>query len=49
MEIHLYIYARKKHPKHNKLAVTDIHERPVGVFSDFAQVLTLALTIILPI
>ena len=51
--IAIYIYARKqhpftsyptaKHPKHNKLAVTDIREKPVNT----AQTSTLAPAIIL--
>ena len=36
-----------KHPKYNKLAVTDIPEKPVDFFNDTAWVPNLALAIIL--
>ena len=51
------IYARKKHPftgypaakhpKHNKLAVTDMQEKPVVLFTDTARVPAFAPAIIL--
>ena len=55
--IEIYIYAEKilsftcystaKHPKHNKLAVTDIREKPVNFFNDNARTSTLDPAIIL--
>ena len=33
MPIKIYIYFRKKHPKQNKLAVTDMREKPVDLFN----------------
>ena len=40
-------YAAAKHPKHNKLAVTGIREKPADFFNDTTRVSTLAPTIIL--
>ena len=37
----------KKHPKHNKLAVTDIREKLVDFFNDTVQASTFAPAIIL--
>ena len=34
-------YPAAKHPKHNKLAVTDIQEKPVNISNDTARALTL--------
>ena len=55
--IEKYIYVSKKHPftcclaakhpKHNKLAVADIREKPVDFFNDTAQASALAPAIIL--
>ena len=55
--IEIYIYVRKKHPfasypaakhpKHRKLAVTDIPEKSVEFFNDTAQASTLSPAIIL--
>ena len=55
--IEINIYARKKHPftrhpaakhpKHNKLVVTDIREKPVDFFNDTARASTLSPAIIL--
>ena len=40
-------YPAAKNPKHNKLAVTDIREKPVDFLNDIARVCTFAPLIIL--
>ena len=39
---HFTIYPAAKHPKHNKLAITDIREKPVDFFNDTARASTFA-------
>ena len=39
-------YLAAKHPKHNKLAVTDIREKQVDFFNDTARVSALASALI---
>ena len=43
----LYMLSHGEAPKNNKLAVTDIREKPVDFFTDTARAFTLAPAIVL--
>ena len=45
----IYKLSRSKAPKHSKLAVTDMRQKPVDFFDNTAQASTLALAIIFKI